>query len=379
MSETRTFIKTWLSTDKPPVVKECIVNEPECKNKNVFNLWKGFYGDVLLEKYTADDVDAKAVEYFRHHIRVMCCNSEIIAEQFEDWLAHMFQYPKIKSYIPIFIGGQGTGKGMLIEFIRKLMGGKMVLETSKPERDVWGQFNSLMKDSFLVHLCEFDRKNSMGYEKEIKNLTTDGEITINQKGKDAIVFPSYHRFIGSTNKNDPITLEDDNRRYVLIMNSNEKKGDDRYFKKGWDMTKNEKQLFSIYKFIKERKVQQHLNFNELVQSEFQKHVMEYTDPIEIKWFKKFISKNIKKEIVVPCDVDAKDLYLSFREYVQDNEYRFEKSQASFSKNLLAYLIKNNIKNCKKRHNNGRNGVVFQFSDFKTLGKELGIGCLLNIT
>ena len=48
------------------------------------------------------------------------------------------------------ISDEGAGKTSLIYLLAKFMGGKKVLDTNDPARDVWGNFNSLMMGAFLV-------------------------------------------------------------------------------------------------------------------------------------------------------------------------------------------------------------------------------------
>ncbi len=54
------------------------------------------------------------------------------------------------------ISDEGAGKTSLIYLLAKFMGGKKVLDTNDPARDVWGNFNSLMMGAFLVNLNELE-------------------------------------------------------------------------------------------------------------------------------------------------------------------------------------------------------------------------------
>merc|ERR1711991_254281 len=113
-----------------------------------------------------------------NHVKMLCNYDVNITNQILDFIAHLFQYPEFKSYVPIFCGKQGSGKNLLLAWISAMMGSKKMFETAKPEQHVWGNFNPVMLDCFLVHLCEFSRKNSFAYEAEIKNIVTDSTITI---------------------------------------------------------------------------------------------------------------------------------------------------------------------------------------------------------
>ena len=66
----------------------------------------------------------------------------------------MIQFPDKKIPCIVLISNQGAGKTSLILLLKKMLGGKKVIECSDPARDVWGDFNSLMMDAFLVNLSE---------------------------------------------------------------------------------------------------------------------------------------------------------------------------------------------------------------------------------
>ena len=60
----------------------------------------------------------------------------------------MIQYPEVKSVVVVLISEEGAGKGLLLRFLKGMLGGKKVFESSKPKRDVWGDFNVHMKDAW---------------------------------------------------------------------------------------------------------------------------------------------------------------------------------------------------------------------------------------
>ena len=142
-----------------------------------------------------------------------------------------------------------------------------MFETANRSR---GSFNPIMLDCFLVHLCEFSRKNSFAYEAEIKNIVTDSTIIIRDLHKSPFQINSYHR-IGALNLM-MYTLESSNRRYVIITSS-EKIGDTALNKDGIAKQKN---IMVSSQFFMKRKVNEMLDFHSLELSDYQKHLMQYT-------------------------------------------------------------------------------------------------------
>jgi hypothetical protein len=198
-------------------IKTEIINSPvKNKNQKKHNLWTDWsINSLKVKDYKYDE---NAVEYYKNHLSSLCNHEEPIIKAMNLWIAHMFKYPENKSFVPIFVGRQGAGKDLLIALITFLMGKHKHFESVTPEKDVWGDgFNPMMKNAFLVHLSEFGRRNTQDYVGAIKSLSTSGSIRINEKNKGQYMIDSFHRFLGASNYNEPIPIEADNRRYMLIM------------------------------------------------------------------------------------------------------------------------------------------------------------------
>jgi hypothetical protein len=102
-----------------------------------------------------------------------------------------------------------------------MLGKKKILSTSKPSRDVWGQFNGQMVDAFIVHLDEVSSKELIGAEGYIKNLITEPYYNVNQKGKPQQEIISYHRVIKFANGEETFKDKQDDRRNMTCQCSNE--------------------------------------------------------------------------------------------------------------------------------------------------------------
>jgi hypothetical protein len=124
------------------------------------------------------------------------------------------------------------------------------METTNPERDVWGSFNSIMMDSFLINLNELSKKSTLEAEGQIKALVTDPTITINKKGVDQVQIKSFHRFIITTNKDDPINTSKDDRRNLIIRCSDELCGNKTFFSNFYDLLDDVSVVRTCYDFFK---------------------------------------------------------------------------------------------------------------------------------
>jgi hypothetical protein len=127
-------------------------------------------------------------------------------------------------------------------------------ETTDPQQYVFGQFNSAMKDCFLVNLSEVGGKDVYEAYNKFKALVTDPELWINGKGKEHVKITSYHHWITTTNNEDPLPTDDDDRRAALIRCSDEKVGDTAYFDQMHALLKQLVTLLTFWRYLKARKV-----------------------------------------------------------------------------------------------------------------------------
>jgi len=226
--ERKIFINSWannITDDMTVYDKFGIYPKRDACPKNEYNLWTPFTYEGLTTDYEKSTEGLHAV---LKHIDILCNHQEDVYKFNISWLAQMVQYPQHKSMCIIYKSGEGTGKNTFIEFIGAILGDNKLFETSKPDKDVWGDFNCKMKDAFLVHLTEIDYKKCAD-KSAIYNLITDSTVTINEKGKNQYTVNSYHRFLGSTNSDYPIFDATGGRRFLLIECSDEMKGNSNYF------------------------------------------------------------------------------------------------------------------------------------------------------
>ena len=305
-----------------------IIIDPEYTGKDKFNIWTGWEVDSWQCPVEGDWIyNEKAVEYFKQHILVLCNYDEAVAESIRLWIAHLFKYPKNKSFVPIFVGKQGTGKDMLIAMITKLLGEKKKFETSTPEKNIWGSFNPFMKSAYLIHLSEFGRKNTQDYVGNIKAITTTGRIMINEKNKGEYEIDSYHRFIGASQVPEPIPIEKDNRRFNIILTSGDKIGDTEYFNEGWGYVNDKNAMKSIYDYLMSIDVPEQLQYHMIKESDYTEYIREVSVPQEENFLRDFISENMKKDKVEKFKTI--DIFVKYLKWCDDTKQSFKMEKRKF--------------------------------------------------
>jgi hypothetical protein len=231
----------------------------KCPN-HVYNLWEEW--DVL--KYNEYEEKPEEVQFILEHIKVLCGNDDNSFDYFCKWIAQMLQYPAVKTLCPTIISEEGAGKGTLLKLLKLIMGTKKVIETTNPNRDCWGDFNSMMMSAFLVNLNELSLKDTMYAEGMIKGLITDDTIGIRKLHHDVIHIPSYHRFLNTTNNPDGANkVKDGQRRHFIIRASDELCGKKEYFKKMYELLEDINVIISCYYHFMNKTIYDVEDFNKL--------------------------------------------------------------------------------------------------------------------
>ena len=161
------FIHNWLKDPEIKVYDDIGIypNNDKCP-ANQYNTWIPFECDNDTPFIYKQD----SIDIFLKHLRILCGNEEDIFDYFIKWNAQMIQYPEIKTIVPTLISNEGAGKGSYLLTMKKILGFSKVFETSNPSRDVWGSFNGMMCQCFLVNCNELSKKDSQEAQGRIKHL-----------------------------------------------------------------------------------------------------------------------------------------------------------------------------------------------------------------
>jgi hypothetical protein len=280
------FINEWI---KDPEIKTYVdvgvyPNNAKCP-LDFLNIWIPFEYEGLTSPYIPD---TEGCEFVLNHLNILCNREDIIKKYFLLWIGQMIQHPEYKSTCPVFIGKQGAGKGTFMELMKKLLGDEKVLITAQPDKHVWGNFNTLMQNAYLVGLDEMSKSMTMTAVDFIKNLVTDPKININDKGHSAYMVDSYHHFAMMTNKEDGgISTEQDDRRKIMIRTSDELVGNVEYFNKFYNYLENPITMRTVYDYFRTMKdVPQKLPAPP--SSDYQDNLKELSESPYIRWIKQFV-------------------------------------------------------------------------------------------
>jgi hypothetical protein len=282
------FLTTWLADpDKRSFQKfDTFPDEQNCPPE-VYNLWKPF--DAVSHVYgetTQETLDA-GLQYFQNHQRHLVNNIEDHYNFAILWASQAVQYPQNKSVEIVYIGKQGTGKGLYVEFLTNIIGSEKIFQTANPQRDIYGQFNGGMKSAYIVVQNEANKSNAFGKLDMKKDLITDPTISINIKHGASFTMKSFHRFLTFTNHQDPVHTSSDDRRTVIFKGSDEV-GDTDYFNKGWEFAANPDVCKYIFDWLMNYQSQPKINKCDFPINEYQNSLIKFNKPIMEMWFAEFV-------------------------------------------------------------------------------------------
>jgi hypothetical protein len=291
-----------------------------CPN-NIFNLWTPFKAERYIDSYTPNK---EALDTVLNHIKILCGNEEPVFRYFCKWIAHMIQYPAEKSIAPILISEEGAGKGSLITLLENMLGSEKVLETTDPMRDVFGNFNNLMQDAFFVVFNEVG-KTDMKARGKLKNLISDTRgLTINGKGINAFKMKSFHRFLISTNEENPVTTTKDDRRQLIIRCSDELCGNKEYGKAFNKLIREVDVIRTCYDYFKSMPDVDEFMETDIPKTEYQNNLKQLSLSAPEQFLMDFCSKN---EGLV--EVENKDFYNQLLDFIESNNIEYKTTPLKF--------------------------------------------------
>lgn len=359
--ETKTipFLPNWLLDHTMRTYEDMDFYPPgvECPSKN-YNLWTCFEAE-----YITDHIEKKEeLEMVLNHLKIMCGHDENMYNYFTKWIAHLIKYPSKKSTCPVFISGPGAGKGTMMQLFKSMLGNNKVFESTSPERDVWGSFNSEMLNCYLVNLNEIGKKQQNDSTGKIKALLTDHQMFINQKGLKGTNIISYHKFIITTNNEDPVQTSSDDRRYVIIRCSDEKIGDREYFETLNEILIDKNVIKTCFDYFCSIEVKE--NYLSVLPKPTEYHMeIKEVNKHWIEFFLEFYCRKYDKESTKTTT--PRQFYEDFQEY--KNAYGVSHETSSI-KLMLALSLSRFKKYTKKENNGGRKTHM----DLKAIAKELNI-------
>lgn len=187
-------------------------------------------GHIWLNTYRAPDIATLEGDWspFTDHMEYLLPDPEerrLLVER----LAWIVRNPGEKLHHAILLRSKvhGVGKSLLMSIIAKLIGESNFRKSSTSE--IAGNFQSFIQGKLLVLVEELDFGSGLAFYNRIKDMIDSDRIAINLKGIDQHEVKNHASFVFLTNREIPIQIEAEDRRF-LILESPAEKRDQAYFK-----------------------------------------------------------------------------------------------------------------------------------------------------
>lgn len=152
---------------------------------------------------------------------------KVVREHFYDYFAFMIQHPGEKvHYAILLMGPQGVGKSYLVEVLRELMGRINVKEIEGEQ--LASDFNPWMADAQILAIEEVMAGGRREITNRLKPMITSRTVQINDKNTKLIEIPNRVNLILFSNFEDPLSLDDDDRRFLVYKTPLEKQSEAYY-------------------------------------------------------------------------------------------------------------------------------------------------------
>lgn len=339
------FYNKWIEDKNHFKFIDFIPNTDQCP-KDTFNLFDGFEAEKhlhLIENISPEQRLIK-IKPFLEHIKILTNDNPIY---FTKWLAHIIQKPYLKEgTTPLFrdkgqflTSGGGTGKNLFFDnFGEKVLGEKYYL-TIGTNNELYSSFNEHLENKLLVCIEEAQGKSNFENFDRLKSIITQSKTTINRKFVSKFTINDYSRYIFCSNNENPIPIDNNDRRFFAYDVNNSKRGNDEYFKKLSMAFDDNISIACFFDYLKNLPT-----YNDPI--EFQNNriitntyieLKRINAPTIVKWLINNIKQNIKH-----TNVSVASLYDEYNEWIEYS--RNKKSEMTL--NAFSRFMTSDLEVCK---------------------------------
>jgi hypothetical protein len=329
------FIDAWMSDENIKIYDKAGMYPLGNCPPNHLNLWIPFAGD-MIDDYEPDN---EGLMFILEHINYLCNYKLPSVNVLKMWISQAITNPARKPECIIVISGhQGAGKGQLIKLLKRLFGKNRVFETAEPSRDVWGNFNGLMKDAYIVNLNELEKKETKGHSAKIKKLATDNTYTLHLKNKNPVDMDSFHRFIATSNYDDGgIGAKEEDRRPFIIRTCEDKR-DKAYYNKLEKYIENDRVIKTVYEHFKAMDSYNWVYVKDDVVNEYHQEIVKRNRPAPERWLRE---KMEQVEEEKTYEMTSYDMFEMFNNWLKANGETYNGGKAVLCREITKIAKKYN--------------------------------------
>lgn len=213
-----------LTTYRKAIFKPYLYPEETLAYQKDLNLFRGFpHFDTLKDESASIDLYLNSTIF--KNFKEKLCNGIIEPSSFDyidNYFAHMIQKPSERpDSMVIFSGAQGTGKDLFISFVESMIGTDKVIQIDTMAT-LLKNFNVSIARKLLTKVNEISDKGvHIDKHDQLKEKITCKFLTIEPKGFDSYQIEHVSRYIGFSNKEKILTIENTDRRFMMVKTVND--------------------------------------------------------------------------------------------------------------------------------------------------------------
>lgn len=291
--------------------------------ENILNLWTGYDA----EKLPVSDAD---ISPMLDHLKTLLKTEEVYNHAL-DWFANMLQFPSSRSIMMIWKSAEGTGKSIVLDFIRAIMGAHLSAEIADAKEDLFGRFNDNLAGKVFENINETNRQIMLPFIEKLKTMITSPTINIEAKGQKKYTLPNMLHFVMTLNPDNPLPIQEGSRRFSYIECSEELIGNFEYFNNLCEWVTKKTNQRAFYQFLMERPVKKTLTIKDIPITEDMQKIYDLNrDPVE-DYCMEFTGKKT-----------AMATYEHYKHYLTQNGLDYKVSKKYFEMRFTKYMNKYGI-------------------------------------
>jgi hypothetical protein len=187
--------------------------DPALAGNGIYNLYRG----LAITPGIADACEADVTPLIDHFRDVWCKGVERTSDFLLDWFGHLIQRPGAKmATAPVLKGGQGAGKGIVIQKVGDILGAEHFLGVRNLD-SVTGNFQEeKVKTNLLTFLDECTFAGDKRQSSVLKGLISETRRKWEAKFVNPVRIANHSNYIVASNYDQIVLVEEDDRRWVCI-------------------------------------------------------------------------------------------------------------------------------------------------------------------
>jgi len=213
-----TCIERWLKDAKRRQVDRLVYKYPEDCSPREGNLFRGFA--YAKTKPCEPELEKQVVDTFLDILKCVCNDEEESFQYVLKWMAHIIQKPFQKTLVGVCLINQekGTGKDTISSWFREVVGSVHSSHYTS-ESQFWEKHDPKKEGGILMYLEEIGGGLNHEHNDDLKALITSSSLSINKKNVKQYDVPNLGNYLMTSNRQQPVKIEDGDRRFFLIQGS----------------------------------------------------------------------------------------------------------------------------------------------------------------